>query len=158
MEKEEKQGFLHASMEEIVPLMLESLREGRSVEFSPRGKSMLPVLREGRDSVVLSLPSGRLKKYDIPLYRRSDGSYILHRVVKVGENYTCVGDNQYKLEDGVKDENVIAVVTKIRRGKKLFGTKNVFYRIYTVFWCSTRPVRHFCLRVKRKIGRIINKK
>ena len=64
---------------------------GQSVRFSPRGVSMLPMLRQGRDSVVLSPAPKQLRKYDLPLYRRDDGSYVLHRVVKAGQTYACMG-------------------------------------------------------------------
>ena len=73
------------SMEELVPLIREVLSNGQSVRFSPKGTSMLPMLRQGIDSVVLSPVTCRLKKYDIPLYQRDDGSYILHRIIKAGD-------------------------------------------------------------------------
>ena len=82
-------------MEDIMPLIREGLDAGRSVKIAPRGVSMLPMIRQGKDEVILSPPPPRLKKYDIPLYRRENGKYILHRVVKVGESYTCIGDNQF---------------------------------------------------------------
>ena len=63
-------------LDELMPFITEQLNEGKSVTFSPRGTSMLPLLKEGRDSVTLSKPVGRLKKYDIPLYRRKNGQYV----------------------------------------------------------------------------------
>ena len=48
------------------------------------GDSMLPLIRQGRDLVLVSRkPEGRLKKYDVPLYRRDSGQYVLHRILKV---------------------------------------------------------------------------
>ena len=142
-------------LEDVMPLIAERLAAGQAVEFSPHGVSMLPMLREGRDSVILSAPAGRLKKYDIPLYRRADGSYVLHRVVAVGEEgYTLVGDNQFIPEKGVKDEAVIAVLTAYRRGKKLISADSLGYRIYSRFRHMTRPLRYFFFRVKRKIKHI----
>ena len=70
-------------MDELMPLILERLAAGQDVRFSPRGVSMLPMLRQGRDTVTLSPVTGRLRKYDLPLYRREDGRYVLHRVVGV---------------------------------------------------------------------------
>ena len=157
MQVKEKQNVIFASINEMMPLIIESVESGNDVELSPRGVSMLPMLREGKDSVIITSPSGRLKKYDIPLYRRSDGVYVLHRVVKVGEFYACVGDGQYILER-VSDEQVVAVVKKFRRGNRLISTSNIFYRIYAVFWTNTRPVRLFCFKVKRKLKRILKKK
>ena len=67
-----------SSFEEI----LES--EGRLI-YSNVGDSMLPMIRQGRDLLVIERTSGRLKQYDVPLYRRDTGQYVLHRVLKVRE-------------------------------------------------------------------------
>ncbi|MBR4882209.1 MAG: S24/S26 family peptidase, partial [Clostridia bacterium] len=90
------------SIDEMIPLMEERIKNGGSVSFTPMGVSMHPMLRHGLDSVVLSPAPDKLKKYDIPFYRRSNGRYVLHRVVKVGDSYTCIGDNQYEYEPGIK--------------------------------------------------------
>jgi hypothetical protein len=63
----------------VLPLLQDELAAGRSVRFSPRGVSMLPMLVQGRDSVLLSPVPDKLKKYDLPLYRRKDGQYGLLR-------------------------------------------------------------------------------
>ena len=73
-------------MDDLMPLMKESLASGQSFRFSPRGISMLPMLRQGKDTVTLSPIKEPLKKYDIPLYQRDDGAYVLHRITEVGGN------------------------------------------------------------------------
>ena len=102
-------------MEDLVPLFRERLEAGQQIRFSPKGISMLPMLRDGRDTVVLSPAPEYLKKYDLPLYRRDNGTYVLHRVIHVGETYTCIGDNQFLYETGVRRDQVIAIVTGFRR-------------------------------------------
>ena len=57
--------FLHEKtrhLEDLMPLIRERLAVGQSVKFSPRGNSMLPMLRQGVDSVVLSPLPERLQK------------------------------------------------------------------------------------------------
>lgn len=134
------------SLEQMMPLIREYLQAGKTVKFSPKGTSMLPMLRQGVDNVVLSAPRGVLKKYDLPLYQRKNGQYVLHRIVKVGESYTCVGDNQFDLENGVRHEQIIAVMTAFTRGEKLYCAEDLRYRIYCRFWHYSRPVRHFWRR------------
>lgn len=129
-----------------MPLMAETLAAGRSVRLSPRGVSMLPMLRQGRDSVVLSPITGRLKRYDLPLYRRDNGQYVLHRVVRAGESYTCMGDNQFVPEPGLRHEQMLAVVTAFTRGGREYSTANVGYRLYCRVWCAVRPVRRLFRR------------
>ena len=149
---------LRLSLSELMPIISEVLDSGMSVEIAPHGVSMLPMLRDGRDTVILSRPEGKLKKYDVPLYRREDGSFVLHRVVKVGESYTCIGDNQFVYEEGVTDDQIIAVMTSFRRGKRVVSKKSVFYRLYCILWNATRGLRHFVKRAKRKLRRMIKRK
>ena len=134
------------SMEEICPLIREQLSSGHSVRFSPRGISMLPMLRQGIDSVVLSAVPERLEKFDLPLYQRRDGKYILHRIVAVGDTYTCMGDNQFAEETGVAHDQMIALVTGFYRGEKYHSVKEPGYRFYCRFWHYSRPIRRFWRR------------
>ena len=48
---------------DAIHLIREKLAEGGEVLFSPKGTSMLPTLKEGRDRVVLSAPPKKLKKF-----------------------------------------------------------------------------------------------
>ncbi len=86
-------------------------RDGRLV-YTTVGDSMLPLIRQGRDLLVIQKKAGRLKKYDIPLYRRDSGQYVLHRVLKVRrDDYVICGDNRWKCEYGITDRYVIGVLT-----------------------------------------------
>lgn len=107
---------------------------------------MLPMIRQGIDKVVLSPISGELRKYDLPLYQRDNGHFVLHRIVKVGETYTCIGDNQFELEHGLRHDQMIAVVTAFYRGDKLHSVNELGYQIYCRFWHYSRPIRHFWRR------------
>ena len=52
-------------LEQMMPLIRERLAAGHTVRFSPRGVSMLPMLRQGIDSVEFSPVPPVLKKYDL---------------------------------------------------------------------------------------------
>lgn len=154
---QEKKVLSH--LDEMMPLIKECLAAGQSVNFSPRGISMLPMIRQGRDSVGLSAPPDKLRKYDIPLYQRKNGHYVLHRVVRVGETYTCIGDNQFVFEDGIEHDQIIAVCTSITRGGKTMSVHSFRWYAYAVIWHYSRflrrVVRAFWRRVK---GLFIKKK
>lgn len=110
------------TLEELMPIMEEQLSRGGRVSFKPKGISMLPLIRQGKDSVTLEAPPAQLKKYDIPLYRRQSGQFVLHRVVSVGKDgtYTMCGDNQWLREKGITHHQIIGVVCEIERnGKKI---------------------------------------
>lgn len=133
-------------MDDLIPLFRERLAAGQCIRFSPRGVSMLPMLQQGIDTVTLSPVPERLKKYDLPLYRRDDGTYILHRIVRAGKTYTCIGDNQFVYEPGVRHDQMIAVVTSFSRNGREIPVRNSLYRFYCRIWHYSRPVRHFWRR------------
>ena len=133
-------------LEQLMHLFLEQFAQGKSVKFAPRGISMLPMLRQGIDCVILSPLPGKLQKYDLPLYRRDDGKYVLHRVVEAGETYTCMGDNQFVPEPGLRHDQMIALVTGFTRGERMHQVTEPMYRLYCRLWHYSRPVRHFWRR------------
>ena len=55
-----------SSFEEILE------KEGHLI-YSNVGDSMLPLIRQNRDLVVIERPAGRLRKFDVPLSRRDRG-------------------------------------------------------------------------------------
>lgn len=135
-------------LEQVMPLIKEQLANGQTVRFSPRGTSMLPMLRQGRDKVVLSAVKGPLKKYDLPLYQRDNGAFVLHRIVKVGQTYTCIGDNQYVPEPGIRQDQIIAVVSAFTRDDREIPVTDLGYRIYCRLWWWLRPVKRVCGKIK----------
>lgn len=115
-------------------------RDGKLI-YKSRGSSMLPLIREGRDLLIIEKPRGRLKKYDIPLYR-SGGRYVLHRVIKVTpEGYVIRGDNCYTSEHGVTDADVVGVLTALVRGGKELIMSRPRYRLYARLWTVIFPLR-----------------
>ena len=145
-------------MEDLMPLFRESLASGQSVTFSPRGVSMLPMIRQGIDSVCLSTPVKPLKKYDIILYQRTNGKYVLHRIVGVGKTYTCIGDNQFVFEKGIAQEQIIAVCTAFTRCGKEYSADAPLWRSYAVFWHYSRVLRRVFRAIKRRAVRLFRKK
>lgn len=136
-----------------MPLIREQLAAGKTVRFSPRGTSMLPMLRQGKDQVVLSPLPERLKKYDLPLYRRQNGQYVLHRVVEAGDTYTCLGDNQFDPEPGLRPDQMIALVTAFTRDGREIPVTALSYRLYCRIWYASNPLRKFLKRAKNWLRR-----
>ena len=84
------------NLDDVIELMTEKLQAGGTVAFTPHGTSMLPMLRDGEDVVVLKSAEGRrLHLFDVPLYRRDNGQYVLHRVLDFCRDgcYIMCGDN-----------------------------------------------------------------
>ncbi len=134
----------------LEPIMTEKLNAGATVTIQPKGTSMMPLIRQGQDEVVLKKPTARLKKYDIVFYKRASGQFVLHRVIKVRKNdYVICGDNQTEYEYGITDDMVLAVVDAIKKDAKLIHITDKEYLKY-----SKRQL----LKIKaRRIIKIIKK-
>ena len=104
------------------------------------------ITRQDIDSVVLSPAPEKLGRYDLPLYRRDNGQFVLHRVVEAGETYTCMGDNQFVKEPGVRRDQIIALVTAFTRGEKLHRVTEPGYWLYCRVWYHSRHLRRFWRR------------
>lgn len=150
-----KRKEVYTELDNLMPLFRERLKAGQKIRFSPRGISMLPMIRQGIDTVTLAPLPEKLKKYDLPLYQREDGHYILHRVVRAEDTYTCIGDNQFVLETGLTHDQMIAVVTGFSRGDREYSVDDWRYRLYCRFWHHSRGLRHFYRRAKGWLRRKI---
>ena len=132
---------------------------GRLV-YSNVGDSMMPFIRQGRDLVIISQkPEGRLKKYDVPLYKRDTGQYVLHRILKVRQDdYVICGDNRYSREYGIGDRNIIGVLTAIDHNGTVVPVTDRKYMFKVHLWCDFFYVRAFILRLRTYIRRIRKKR
>ncbi|MBR6385943.1 MAG: S24/S26 family peptidase [Ruminococcus sp.] len=133
----------------------EELKKNGKLVYTNVGDSMKPLIRQGRDLLVIEPVHGRLKKYDVPLYKRDSGQYVLHRILKVRKNdYVICGDNRWQKEYGITDRHIIGVLTAvIRDGKKNIPVTDRKYLAYVHIWCDFFPVRAFAVRVYRKLKR-----
>lgn len=135
------------SLKQVLPAIQEELSQGFSVTLYPQGTSMEPMLYQGRDSVVLS-PVRDIKKNDVILYQRTNGQFVLHRVIGIKNGaYVLRGDNQFIKEYPVYSHQVIAVVSAFTRNRQYTEINDRKYRFYCMMW----PVVHPFVRVRRMI-------
>ncbi len=113
------------------------------------GVSMLPMLRNRMDTIVVMPYEGRLKKYDVPLYKRGS-DYILHRIIDVlPDSYVICGDNCIQKEYGITDEQILGVMTGFYRGPKQINMDGLGYKLYVRVWCGLYPIRKIYGRMRR---------
>lgn len=148
------------TLDQLSPLMRQVLDSGGEFRFYPRGTSMLPMLRQGIDSVAVVSPPPKLRRRDIPLYIRPDGHYVMHRVLGTDENgYIMCGDNQLALEHGITHDRVCGVVCAIYRGRRQrrHEATSLGLRLYGVLWCimPLRRVIFLCRRVAARLRRAV---
>lgn len=133
----------------------EQLKTNGKIIYHVIGDSMAPLLKQGRDvAVIVSVPEGkRLGKYDVPLYKRESGQYVLHRIIKVRKrDYVTCGDNRYVAEAGVTDKQIIGVLDGVIRDGELISVKDERYIAELEKHHKFRVAKGIAQRVKRKVG------
>lgn len=129
------------------------LAEHGSLTYRFVGTSMLPLLRQDRDLITVtrkersdagsSVETTLFSVGDVVLYRRpKDGAYVLHRIVGTrADGYVILGDNCVQREYGIRDEDILGVMTSFVRDGKTISVTNPLYKAYVKVWCALEPLR-----------------
>lgn len=131
------------------------LREKGVYVATTSGVSMFPLLRDRKYAVKIEAVKGRLKKYDVALFRRGD-QLVLHRVIKVyPDRYFIRGDNREK-GDIVFDRQILGILTQIVGKDKTVNITDRSYIVYSrlTVWlfplrCVLKIIRRVALRIAR---------
>lgn len=144
-------SFDKAKMKDLHPVISECIRDGGQFVFYPTGTSMLPTIVPCEDCVIL-VEADKIKKNDLVLFVRTNGTYVLHRIIgeKCGE-YIIMGDNQTWTERIVPSQ-VIAKVAEIRKKDGKILTFSEFSSVTTM---TSLFFHKSVMRVKNKIKRIL---
>lgn len=141
-------------MEELMPLLAMQMETAGSAQLTVTGYSMMPMLHNRRDTVTICPATGVQKKGALILYRRENGKYVLHRILRVRKGgYVCCGDNQFFVEK-VGESQLLAVVVRFERNGKSYDVENKGYRRYVWWWVNLHPVRWVYLVPRRCLGYI----
>ena len=122
------------------------LMEGREVEMTPKGSSMLPFIKGDRDSVVLTKPAKPFEVGDIVL-AKVGGRYIMHRIFSVeGNDLTLMGDGNIRGTESCATSDVIGLVTEIHKenGKVVKPGKGAL-------WRTLMPLRRYILAIYKRV-------
>lgn len=131
--------------------------EGVSVTFPVNGRSMLPFIVGGRDSVILEKPKF-LQVGDVVLAcvteRNDEKSYVVHRIVSLENDLvTLMGDGNLALRERCRHSDVCAKVVCVvgPKGKRyLPGTLR--YRMAAKIWYILLPARRYLLWIYRRVN------
>ena len=134
--------------ENYFALVDDLLKEGREVVITPKGNSMLPFIRNGRDEVVLTRLVRPAEIGDILLVKIVD-RFIMHRVFAVdGDAITLMGDGNVYGKEHCSHSDVIGIVTEVRRsgGRVIKPGKGKAWRLL-------RPFRRYILAIYKRVIR-----
>lgn len=123
--------------------------------FQTVGNSMEPLLHNRKSTVVIAEKHGRLKRYDVALYRWPTGEYVLHRVIKVLDNGYLIRGDHCVWEEVVPDEQVIGVMTGYYQDEQdhYISCQDKMYQNYL----KTLKARYVQLRVHALWARVRGK-
>ena len=150
----------NCSVSEISEFVDELIEENAVLPFYVTGSSMNPFLISRRDIVYLKKPrKGELTKGRIVLFRRKDGSPVLHRIRKIlpDSTFEMLGDAQSQSEK-IDELQIIAAVTEIERKGKRRSTDSAYWKSVDAIWRVLTPFRPIIMRIWFKIRLIKRKK
>lgn len=137
----------------------EELARSGKVVYTNVGVSMMPLLRQGRDLMVIyKADTAKLRKYDAVLFKRPNvngrGRYVLHRLLRICPDgrFWIVGDNCASGEM-VSPENILGILKAVQRGKKTISVDSFGIKLYVFFWAAPYPIRFFFLKLRHLAGR-----
>ena len=131
-------------------------RTGKYISV-PRGISMRPMIKAGRDAVVIEKLEHKPRRYDLVLYVRGEDTGVIHRVIHAYDDmYIICGDNCWQLEK-VKPSQIKGIVTQYCRKGKWHSVDNLPYKIYVHLWVDLLFIKRPLFFIRDKAGRVVSK-
>lgn len=135
---------------EYLDTVVSLLREEKLIPLRISGTSMTPFLHHG-DVVYLSRPVQPVRRGDIVLFTRPDGSYVLHRIMKKKAGFfLALGDAQY-VPEPVPSERIHAVVTSVQIQGRVLSNRHLRCLFFRFPWRWLAPLRPALGRLRTKI-------
>ena len=138
--------------EQIIQEAIRLVEEGISVTLPVNGRSMLPFIIGGRESVILQRPTG-LKVGHVVLAWADGGHYVVHRVISIeGDDVTLMGDGNLAGTEHCQRNDIKALATHVVDAD---GQTHDLYSkarwIGARVWWHARPARRYLLALYRRL-------
>lgn len=132
--------------EQIIQEAVRLVQDGVSVTFPVKGRSMLPFITGGRESVILQKP-GSLQRGQVVLAQVGPDRYVVHRIIKVEpDRITLMGDGNIRGTESCTPANVLAIATHVVDEKGRRRTLDSFIQLAKAhIWYMIRPLRRYIL-------------
>ena len=128
-------------------------RSRYAVRFRLKGNSMYPLLRNGKDVVVLGkCPAESLQPMDVVLFRYR-GKHVLHRIIRrEGERLLIQGDGSIVAKEECTVDDVVGKVVQIcRPSGKILAVNSWQWRLPSRLWRGLGFLRTWLLRVAYRL-------
>ena len=135
---------------EIIEEAIRLAREGVRVTFPVKGRSMLPFIIGGKESVILRGP-GVIDVGDVVLAWADGNRYVVHRIIRIdGDRITLMGDGNLTTEHCTLND-IKARVTHVVDDNKERDLHNRWRMLAARMWYWLRPVRRYLLAIYRRV-------
>ena len=128
------------------------VEEGREVILPVDGRSMLPFIVGGKDSVALYKP-GTLRKGDVVLAYTQEKGYVIHRIDSIGGDglYALLGDGNLVQREHCQLADIKATATHvIKPNGKRKPLNEGWLRFAGRVWRLLLPIRRYLLWIYKK--------
>lgn len=143
---------------EFVTMLRELTGQGHEVSLLISGGSMSPFLVHQRDTIYFKTPDRPLRAGDMVFYQRGSGQYVMHRIHHIRNGgYYMVGDAQWEIEGPLEEQQIFALVTKVRRKGQLIGPGNLWWEFFEHVWPRLLPVRRPIVRTYTRLKRLLGR-
>lgn len=135
---------------DILQEAIRLVEEGASVTLPVNGRSMLPFIIGGKESVILGRPDGA-KTGDVVLAWADGCRYVVHRIIRIdGNHVTLMGDGNVGGTESCTIDDIKARATHVVSAD---GRTHYLYnsgrRLAAQIWYRLRPVRRYLLAIYR---------
>ena len=135
----------------IIKEAVRLVQDGVSVTFPVKGRSMLPFIFGGRESVILQKPDS-LQRGQVVLAEVSPDRDVVHRIIKIEQDrITLMGDGNIRGTESCTREHVLARATHVVNAKgerRSLDSKGQMVKARV--WYRIRPLRRIILAVLRR--------
>lgn len=139
---------------EYVSMLRDLTENGKEVGMPVFGNSMSPFLVNERDYIYFKKPDRELRPGDMVFYQRRNGQFIMHRICKVKpEGYYIIGDAHTVIEGPVLEEQIFALIYKVRRKGKVIGPEDFWWKFFQNVWIHVIPIRPIFHKLYRLVKR-----
>lgn len=140
---------------EYIPMLMELLEQGHTVNLPITGSSMTPFLVPNRDTLIISPPDGNFRRGDMVFYQRMNGQYVMHRIHHIDSDGALyiVGDAQTVIEGPVHPKQVFGVIRQVIRKDKIIDSRDFWWFFFEKIWIRMVPLRPAASKMYSLISR-----
>ncbi len=126
--------------------------------IAPTGTSMLPMLDEKCDTIKIIKAPDKLKKYDVILYKRIDGTYVLHRIIKIKKDYYLLSGDHQVIKEKVYHKQIIGLLDGYYHYEVYIANNDPNYLKYVKKRMRSRKYRYLRYLLSNIYHKIFKKK